>query len=192
MDAETRPSLLVRLRDPRDAGAWEQFVAAYGPLVYRSARRRGLSHADAEDVTQRVFARVLGGIRGFDYDRRRGRFRDWLRTVVRNEVFRYLGQERGDSVLTALPDDTAAPADDPDWAGDFAASVLAAALERCRPHFEADTWSAFEAVWRHDRPAAVVAAELGRPVTWVYVAKSRALGQLWDVIRELTDDGVWQ
>jgi hypothetical protein len=29
----TRPSLLVRLRDPRDAQAWAQFVDVYAPLI---------------------------------------------------------------------------------------------------------------------------------------------------------------
>ena len=43
----TRPSLLVRIRDPRDREAWGQFVEIYAPLVYEMARRRGLQDADA-------------------------------------------------------------------------------------------------------------------------------------------------
>src|SRR5260370_1423017 len=31
----TRPSLLARLRDPRDERAWREFAAIYAPLVYR-------------------------------------------------------------------------------------------------------------------------------------------------------------
>jgi hypothetical protein len=38
----TRPSLLLRLRDPRDGDAWHQFAQLYGPLVYQFARKRGL------------------------------------------------------------------------------------------------------------------------------------------------------
>src|SRR5215212_4464872 len=37
----TRPSLLVRLRDPQDERAWAEFVGIYTPLVYRLARRKG-------------------------------------------------------------------------------------------------------------------------------------------------------
>src|SRR5260370_23815089 len=31
---ETRPSLLIRLREVRDAKAWSQFVEVYAPLIY--------------------------------------------------------------------------------------------------------------------------------------------------------------
>ena len=53
----TRPSLLIRLRDPMDERAWGEFVEIYGPLVHRLARRRGLQDADAADLVQEVFRR---------------------------------------------------------------------------------------------------------------------------------------
>ncbi len=53
---ETRASLIVRLRDAADVAAWDEFVATYGPLVYRLALRQGLQAADADDVVQQVFA----------------------------------------------------------------------------------------------------------------------------------------
>ena len=49
----TRPSLLVRLRDPQDALAWGQFVDLYAPLVYGYARKRGLQDADAQKHEQK-------------------------------------------------------------------------------------------------------------------------------------------
>src|SRR5947208_6425875 len=82
----TRPSLLVRLRDARDELAWSQFVELYAPLVYGFARKHGLQDADAADLTQEVLQAVSGGIRRFDYDPRRGSFRGWLFTVVRNKL----------------------------------------------------------------------------------------------------------
>lgn len=50
--SSTRPSLLLRIRDPRDTEAWQTFVDVYGRLVYRHCRNRGLRHEDAENVTQ--------------------------------------------------------------------------------------------------------------------------------------------
>ena len=35
----TRPSLLVRLGDPRDERAWAEFLDIYTPLVHRLARQ---------------------------------------------------------------------------------------------------------------------------------------------------------
>jgi DNA-directed RNA polymerase specialized sigma24 family protein len=81
----TSPSLLVRIRDPRDADAWGRFVDAYAPVVYGFARRRGLQDADAADLTQDVPApsrdRRTAGLRSAQ-----GSFRGWLFTVVRNRL----------------------------------------------------------------------------------------------------------
>ena len=38
------------------------------------------------------------------------------------------------------------------------------------------------------RPAAEVAREFGRPIDWVYTAKSRVLKQLWQEVQDLADD----
>lgn len=45
---ETRDSLLLQIRNPGDAAAWERFVTAYRPAVFRLAVRRGLQETDAE------------------------------------------------------------------------------------------------------------------------------------------------
>ena len=50
------------------------------------------------------------------------------------------------------------------------------------------TWQAFERVWREHRPAAEVAREFGKPIDWVYTAKSRVLKQLWEEVQDLADD----
>ena len=39
--ASTRPSLLIRIRDPGDAEGWRQFVALYGAMIYQFARKQG-------------------------------------------------------------------------------------------------------------------------------------------------------
>ena len=58
----TRPSLLVRLRDPSDGSAWEEFLEIYAPLLRSLARRKGLQEADAADLTQDVFRAVARAI----------------------------------------------------------------------------------------------------------------------------------
>jgi len=189
----TRPSLLLRLRDPRDAEAWRTFVDVYGPLVYNHGRRRGLKHEDAEDVTQKVFARITDAIRAFEYEPELGRFRDWLGTIVRNEINRFLKQSIGAAHGKGGQDDPdlaslAAPAADTAWTTEFNARILQVALERCRPRFEPATWRAFDRVWLQQAPAAQVAQELAQPIDWVYVAKSRVLKLLAQEVRELADD----
>jgi RNA polymerase sigma-70 factor (ECF subfamily) len=186
----TRPSLLVRITDPADRTAWGEFVGVYGPLVYGEVIRRRVPSSDAEDLTQQVFVRLVRALPVFRYRPANGRFRDWLGTVVRNEVTRFWrsngrrpARPTDPNTLAELTDDTA----DSEWSDAFQARVLAAAMERCRPRFEPNTWEAFVQVWARNRPPAEVAAELGQTTDWVYVAKSRALKALADEVSNLTD-----
>lgn len=82
----TQLSLLVRLRDARDREAWERFVDLYAPLVFGFVRKRGLQEADAADLTQDVLRQVAQSAKSLVYDPKRGSFRAWLFTVVRNRL----------------------------------------------------------------------------------------------------------
>jgi len=192
-DHATPPSLLLRLRQPADHEAWGTCVEVYGPLIYGHCRRSGLRHADAEDVTQEVFARLSRAIHAFEYQPELGRFRTWLGTVTRNEVRRFLknrGHEASRVVSDAPLDQVTARAEDSQWTAEFNANVLRAALERCRPHFEEATWDAFERTWLHNGRAADVARDMGRTLDWVYIAKSRVLKALVAEVRNLADDTI--
>ncbi|CAN5231914.1 hypothetical protein BH11PLA2_BH11PLA2_25790 [soil metagenome] len=185
----TRPSLLTRLRDLTDQAAWEEFLTIYGPLVFADLRRRGFNHADTEDLMQVVFSRVVQGIQAFDYDRQRGRFRDWLGTIVRYEAIRiWHAQKRQPKVTMPADEVSVSGASDPEWVDAFQARIYTIALERCRPRFEAATWAAFEHVWVQGLTAAAAAAATGLSIEVVYVSKSRVLSALSDVILDLTDE----
>ena len=86
----TRPSLLIRIRDARDAEAWQEFVKLYGPVIYGYARKRGLQDADAADLTQDALRTVAAAAGRLEYDPRRGRFRAWLFTLVHRKLLDYL------------------------------------------------------------------------------------------------------
>ena len=186
-DLETRPSLLIRLRDHGDRDAWESFVRLYGRLLFADCRRRGLADADAEDVTQEVFSRVVRAIHAFEYRPEIGRFRDWLGTIVRNEVRRFFAKNRKQALSDSETlDDLAAP--DPGWNELFQQHVLAEALRECQPRFEPQTWQAFERVWVQNIPAADVAAAMHLSLDNVYLAKSRVLKRLVETVKILSED----
>jgi RNA polymerase sigma-70 factor (ECF subfamily) len=186
----THPSLLIRIRNPQDREAWETFVDTYVPLIYRYARRVGLQDADAADITQEVLSEVARCIRSFEYRPERGRFRDWLGTLARRRVSRFLrrkGREAADAAEDEPSDPDPYPAD-AGWTDEFNARILAAALERARPHFEPATWRAFECVWIENRRAGEVAVELNVPIEAIYTAKSRVLKRLEEEVRILAED----
>ncbi|WP_169979855.1 sigma-70 family RNA polymerase sigma factor [Tautonia rosea] len=186
-DLETRPSLLVRVRDASDNEAWRRFVGVYGRLILADCRRRGLKWDEAEDVAQQVLTRVFQSLRSFEYRPDRGRFRDWLGTVVRNEVRRYQKRHQPRSAVEFLRMDDLAD-NDPAWNEAFARHILAVALQECRPHFEPRTWNVFEGVWIHRKTPSQVAQEFEVPLDWVYVAKSRVLKRVSAIVEELTND----
>src|SRR3954451_10987754 len=111
----TRPSLLVRIRDPRDERAWAEFLDIYTPLIYQLARRKGLQDADAADLVQEVFRAVAGAIDRWDPDPKRGSFRAWLSRIARNLTVNFLIHEQrpprasGDSQIGRLLAEHAAP-----------------------------------------------------------------------------------
>jgi DNA-directed RNA polymerase specialized sigma24 family protein len=111
-------------------------------------------------------------------------------TVVSNEVSRFF-RKQGRAFANADVDELArveGRGEATSWEDDFTAHVLQEAINRTRPHFEPETWRAFELVWFEHRPAAQVAETLGHPIDWVYGAKSRVLKQLWEVVQELAED----
>jgi len=161
-------------------------------LVYSYCRKNGLQDADAADVTQDVLKQVSQSIRGFEYDPRTGRFRDWLRTVTRHKVLRWLGRsQNGEAnvpVGAEVVEELAEGGADAEWADEFHAQVLKVALEEIRPRFEVSTWRAFELTWIDGSDPRQVAKEVGLAIDQVYAAKSRVLKSLRAQILMLAED----
>jgi RNA polymerase sigma factor (sigma-70 family) len=191
----TQPSLLVRLRDAGDSSAWSQFVDIYAPLIYDFARRRGLQDADAADLTQEVLAAVSQGIRRFDYDPRRGSFRGWLFTVVVNKVrtlaARLSRQEHASGATTAqvLLQEVPAATDSAEWDRELQQRQFAWAAQQVEADVEEKTWQAF---WQTSvlgiRPQEA-ANKLGLSIAAVYMAKSRVLARLKELIQTIQEEG---
>ena len=91
---ETRPSLLLRLRDARDDRAWAEFLQIYEPLVYRLVRRNGFQDATARELTQEVLLAVSKAIDQWAPDPQRGSFRGWLCWIARNLMINFLAKQR--------------------------------------------------------------------------------------------------
>jgi RNA polymerase sigma-70 factor (ECF subfamily) len=84
---------------PDSAGALESLCKAYWQPLYAFARRSGKSPADAEDITQSFFARLLEKDYLAAASREKGRFRTFLLVALKrfmaNEWDRQHAQKRG-------------------------------------------------------------------------------------------------
>ena len=189
----TRPSLLIRLRDPGDQSAWSQFADLYVPLVHGFARKHGLQEADAADVAQEVLRAVARAAPGLDYDPRKGSFRGWLFTVVRNKLHNFRadrrrhGQGTGDTAAHELLAGQVAPGDDPAalWEQECERQLFTWAAEQVRGQVQPATWQAFWRTAVEGQSGPEVAAALGMSVAAVYLAKSRVMARLRERVREI-------
>ena len=187
----TRLSLLVRIRDHSDREAWARFVEIYGPLIYGFVRKRGLQDADAVDLMQDVLKSVAGAIERLDYDPAKGRFRGWLFTIVlnrlRNELATQSRREAGSGDSGVAQRLTAEPAPDElesQWEHEHQQRLFGWAGEQVQTEVEPRTWQAF---WRTAVDGAAgkeVAQELEMTVAAVYLAKSRVMARLKELVHE--------
>lgn len=194
---QTRASLLIRLRDRSDQPAWNEFVALYGPVIYGFARKRGLQDADAADVMQDVLRSVTSAIARLEYDPRQGRFRGWLFTITRNKVMTLLssrnGKARGtgdsnvQSMLSAHPDGRDGLEED--WELDYRRSLASIAMEEVQAEFSEKIWSAFWQTAVESKAVPEVGRTLGMSAGSVYVAKSRVLARVREVVQRKLEEG---
>jgi RNA polymerase sigma-70 factor (ECF subfamily) len=93
---ETRASLLIRIRNPADQAAWQNFVEIYRPVIVRLARKQGMQEADANDIAQQVLFAVAKAVEQREHDPKRAKFRTWLRAVVHNAILNTLTRGKPD------------------------------------------------------------------------------------------------
>jgi RNA polymerase sigma-70 factor (ECF subfamily) len=186
----TRVSLLVRLRDSRDAKAWREFVDLYAPLIYGYVRKQGLQDADAADLSQDVLGAVAGAVGELDYDPCRGAFRNWLFTVVRRKLSNWRRSKkcRPDSggngtgaheLLEQLP---APEKMEAEWQAEWERRLFVWACDQVRQDVRDNAWQAFWRTFIDGQPGKQVAGDLGMSVAAVYLARRRVLMRLQELI----------
>jgi RNA polymerase sigma-70 factor (ECF subfamily) len=188
---ETRPSLLIRVRDPADQAAWGEFVEIYRPLVLRLARQKGMQDADAEDVAQVVLAAVAKAVEQREHDPQRAKFRTWLNRVARNAILNALTRGRpdrgsGDSALLAvLNQHESHGGPDSDLLQlEYRREVFRWAAAQVRKEFQQATWDAFWLTAVEGRAVAAVAEELAKNPGAIYAARSRVMRRIQEKVTE--------
>jgi len=193
--SSTPASLLERLRDRPDEGAWRQLVGLYAPLLRHWLGRYALPDADAEDVTQEVLSALTRELPRFRHSGRAGAFRHWLRALLVNRLRAFwrardhrpaaTGGSDARSDLDQLEDPTSRLSRC--WDEEHDRHVVRRLLASVRAEFRPATWEAFEAVMLRGESPAAAAARLNLSVNAVLLAKSRVLRRLRQEGRDLLD-----
>jgi RNA polymerase sigma factor (sigma-70 family) len=193
---ETRPSLLLRLRDSGDQRAWVEFTQIYGPLVRRLARRMSLQEADAADLEQEVFRAVASAIDRWDPDPARGPFRGWLFRIARNLLLDFLSRRRrhspgtGDTAMRHRLEEIPAPSVDDSSLLDeeYKRQLFEWASKEIRGEFSDQTWRAFWLTGVEGMGAREAAEALGMTAGAVYRCKSRVMSRLREAIQRMVGE----
>ena len=204
LDLKTRRSLLSRLRDLDDHESWRAFFDRYWRMLYKVARRAGLSEADAEDVVQETVVAVARQMPRFRYDPARGSFKGWLFRIVGRRVSDHLRRlyrqpRRDEPALEAEDGESGAGtglavADEPAggidaaWEQEWEQAVFEAAVARVRERTNPKHFQVFDCSVRLGWPAAKVAATLGLSTAQVYLARHRVSHAVKQAARTINDE----
>ena len=188
---DTRASLIVRLKDAADVVAWQELVSIYGPLVYRLAQRQGLQGNDADDVVQEVFAAVSRSVQSWLDQEQRGKFRNWLfgitKRIAINALLRRpiasvgIGGDDAANLLQLIPDNEHELMAQVEL--EYQREVYRWASAKVRAQVTEATWLAFQRTHVEGVEISKVASDLGMSVGNVYIARSRVMNRLREVVK---------
>ena len=152
-----------------DAAEWARFVELYAPVIRQfMSMREDIGAADADDMVQEIFVRLVTVLRAGTYRPEKGRFRAYLGTMIRRLLIdrhrRALARGAGREIPA---DDVELLTESPD-AAEYVDQRLnearhAAAVEHvlARTMLDARTVAAYRAYALDGEPPDEVAARLG-------------------------------
>ncbi len=171
----TKSVLLARVKDTADDEAWGEFHQLYAPLLWRYAKSRGLSADDADEVRDQCLEVLVRKMEGFEYDRRKGRFKGWLNRMVSGKVIDLLRRPgKKDSKLDDVEkiEDLASTPDE-HWERHWEKEHLRYCIEKARSGVSDKNYRAFCMMYLEGASVKEVSERLGISADQVYKARSR-------------------
>ncbi len=192
----TRETLLLRLKNSHDDRSWEEFVNIYRPFLFAVISSMNISYHDSEDLAQSVLVKAWEKLPQFDYSSSKGRFRNWLAVVARNEVRNFLmkkgrmpvshpeavnGAVAGDKQMQVVPEIEAVI--EKEWQ----LYIAQMAWTKIKEKFSARSVEIFF-LFSEGMSGAEIAEKTGVPIDTVYVYKGRVQKALMREIAALDDN----
>ena len=188
----TVSALLTRLPGFQDAQAWGIFDSRYSPMLNRFFLSFGATGELSRDMTQDAIGKAIDGLRAGNYQRERGRLRDWIGGIAKNVLREQWRKNRRGGSSTqprtvfwnAREDPTSAEAiEEVDRRFDeiWVRARLSALLRYAAQSFSSRDLRCYFLVEIHKRPIAEVARRLGISTSAVY-QRRRAVAQWFQAV----------
>ena len=196
LSTRTSTILLNGLNDPSNEASWGEFDSRYRPLVLAVGRRLGLQEADAEDAAQEAMTAFVAAYRQKQYDRKKGRLRDWLcgiashkiRDIQRKRSRRekaIADESQGTRFLNQIEDHHI----EAFWEDECRKAILRQCLEEVRREVAPKTFEAFQLFALEQWPGRQVASHLQVSEDVVYQDKRRILARIREMLPQMEE--IW-
>ena len=193
MEWKTTSTVLERLGDFEDDAIWQLVLEHFQEPIQRLARRMGLPPSDAQDATQETLIAFAQGVRAGQFDRSKGRLKDWLFGIARRQMQgarRRVATNRDRAVAEA----TAFLRDVPDegelagiWEEEWRRAVYLRVLKRVQTELRPETVQIYHLATVEGLAVEEIASRLGVPPTRVYNAKHRVAKRVRELAAEYED-----
>ena len=85
---ETNASLLLRLKENPTELDWSDFYNSYSNAIVRYGMKLGLRYEKAQDILQESMVDLMRILPTFEYDPKRGKFRNFVLTIVHRRALK--------------------------------------------------------------------------------------------------------
>ena len=199
----TQKSLLLKVRNGNEV-SWNDFYETYKPLIMLVGGDCGLTPDEKKDLVSNVMVEIFQkDIIGkydidkvpddviFAHDPAQGRFRHYLRQIVRYQAIKiYKKRHNFESVdAESFPAKNLLAEDlfNKNWDDEWMKHLLNEAMIELKSRVESNTYSAFEKYALHGKPVKEVADFFDMSISSVYTAKSRCTATLREIIKDLEE-----
>lgn len=195
----TRQTLLSRLKDWNDQDSWKDFFDTYWKLIYRTARKSGLTDSESQDVVQETIVSVAKAMPGFKYDGSFGSFKKWLLQLtgwrITDQLRMRQPADSGSNLRVEYSDEITALESIQEcgtlnlealWNTEWEENILDAALNRVKRRVDPKQYQIFDFYVVQHWPVRKVASTLRVHTGAVYLAKHRISGLVKKEIKRLT------
>lgn len=187
MPYTTNLTLLEKIAEGDDI-SWNRFSDIYSPLIRMCGKDWGLTGEECDELVQEVLVSFFKASRTFRYEKSKGKFRNYLRTIVRNHTFRLLKKRTGEVAEEPPAGDHFLDfAFEEKWDTEWHSYLFSEALFLLRQEMEPLAFETFYLYVIKEESPAKVATKLGISVNAVYIHKSRALDLLRRTIKKLEE-----
>ena len=179
----TNHSMLQQMREGKET-SWQAFREFYKPLIARRGKDFRLSPLEIDTLVQDVMLACYQEHILDNYDKSKGRFRDYLRTVTSRNALRIIANRPKENQPM---DDRQQniPNGEENAAQEWQEFLLEKAMQELKETMDSLKYMAFEMYVIQGNDAKTVAKRLGMTTNEVYLIRTRTIKAIRDIVARL-------